>query len=166
MDKTIALIQSRTVWAAAIALIAAVANVMGWQSILAFTSDSALQERILNFVSVLGSAGAMWFRYGAKSEVVSVLPKSTDATKVLSLVIALTLAAGALLSLSACQSAQIAAASCAGAEAGTQLAVIVTADPATGEALSGSAKSAAKAQRVTAALCPALVAAAAAATAK
>ncbi len=76
MDKTIALVQSKTFWAALLALLAQVATVFGWQHLLTFANDPASQTAILNIVSIAATTMAIVFRFVASAQVTSILPKS------------------------------------------------------------------------------------------
>ena len=75
MDKSIALVQSKTFWSALLALVAIIAQTLGLADIQAFASDSGTVSAILNIVSMLGVIAAISGRVVANAKVTSVLPK-------------------------------------------------------------------------------------------
>lgn len=114
MDKEIALVQSKTFWGALLAMVAIVANAMGWQSIAAWAVDPSSQPHIMEFVTdmlnviaVAGTLLAMIGRFVASSKVTSLLPKgSSSAAPTAGALVAIALLGLMALSLSACMTTQ------------------------------------------------------------
>lgn len=76
MDREIALVQSRTFWAALLAFIAVVAKGMGWSAALAWAVNPQTTDLVLQGVTLIGIFGAGLFRILATRQVTSTLPKA------------------------------------------------------------------------------------------
>lgn len=70
MEKeSIALVHSRTFWAAALALAAVVAKQFHWADVTAFVADPHSVDTVLGVVAMAGSFAAMIFRAQATAAV-------------------------------------------------------------------------------------------------
>lgn len=107
IGKEMALVESRTFWAAALGLAAVIAQVFGWQSIVTFTSDPASADKILQAVMMIAGFGAILFTRLSRGPVTSILPRNaSDAASGVASVLALSLVALMCLGLSACNTPQ------------------------------------------------------------
>jgi uncharacterized membrane protein len=69
----IALIQSRTFWAALIGLIATIVQALGLSSDVPWLSDPATIDKIMQVVSMLSMLATMYFRSAATQQVTGVV---------------------------------------------------------------------------------------------
>lgn len=74
MKDEIALVHSRTFWAAVLVLAAVVARQFHWSVVTDFAANPHSVDTVLGFVAMAGSFAAMIFRAQATSTVTSVLP--------------------------------------------------------------------------------------------
>lgn len=74
MNGTISLVQSRTFWAAAIALAAIVTKAFGLSQVTAALVDPSLVDNILNGIMMVSTLSTIVFRTAATTKVTSVLP--------------------------------------------------------------------------------------------
>ena len=75
-SNEIALVQSKTFWAALLSLVSIVAQQFGASALLQWAADPSTVNNILTLVGVLGALGAMVGRMMATKPVTSVLPTS------------------------------------------------------------------------------------------